>query len=97
MLLDEMRTYVACVNQHVTVELTQPQFDALVDFTYNEGCGALIESTLLKYLNAGNYGMAADHFLEWNKDQFGFNEGLEARRKLEQAMFLSQLPEEPSA
>lgn len=87
MLLDELRVYVQCVNAHVAVEITQAQFDALVDFTYNEGCGALIGSTLLRLLNAGDYHGAAEQFLVWDKDQFGINAGLLARRKLEKAMF----------
>jgi len=37
----------------VRVELTQGQFDALVDFTYNLGSIRLAGSTLLHALNAG--------------------------------------------
>ena len=59
--------YEDAVNQDVKVPLTQSQFDALVSFTYNEGTGALKESTLLKKLNEKNYHGAADQFLLWNK------------------------------
>ena len=43
------------VSSLVEVPLTQGQFDALVDFTYNMGAGRLQSSTLLRLLNAGNY------------------------------------------
>jgi lysozyme len=41
------------VAHHVTVPLTQGQYDALVSFTYNEGAGRLQSSTLLKVLRGG--------------------------------------------
>src|ERR1700761_3494421 len=47
--------YEDAVNKHVTVRLTQNQFDALVSFAYNEGTDALKSSTLLIRLNEGNY------------------------------------------
>jgi GH24 family phage-related lysozyme (muramidase) len=37
------------------VELNDGQFAALCDFTYNVGRGALARSTLLKYLNTGDF------------------------------------------
>jgi len=59
--------YEDAVNRYVKVPLTQNQFDALVSFTYNEGTGALKESTILVKLNEKNYTEAASHFLAWNK------------------------------
>jgi lysozyme len=59
--------YEQAVNQFVKVPLTQNQFDALVSFTYNEGAGALKESTLLVKLNDTDYQAAATHFLAWDK------------------------------
>ena len=53
------------VTRLVRVALTQGQFDALVDFCFNVGMGKLAASTLLKYLNAGQYGAAADESLQW--------------------------------
>jgi lysozyme len=87
--------YEDAVNQYVKVPLTQPQFDALVSFTYNEGTGALKESTLLKKLNEKDYTGAADQFLVWDKitdPQTGGKvicETLVARRKEERGLFLS--------
>jgi len=59
--------YEAAVNEFAKIPLTQNQFDALVSFTYNEGTGALRESTLLARLNERDYEAAANGFLAWNK------------------------------
>jgi lysozyme len=87
--------YEDAVNEYVKAPLTQPQFDALVSFTYNEGTGALKESTLLKKLNEKDYSGSADQFLVWDKitnPQTGEKEvcaDLVARRKQERELFLS--------
>lgn len=99
LLVEDLRYYQACVNNRVHVELTQAQFDALVDFCYNEGCGALIRSTLLRVLNTGDYDSAAEHFLEWDKVSRGGkledDPILYARRVAERKMFLSDAPTNP--
>jgi lysozyme len=73
----------AAVNHLVKVPLTQGQFDALVDFTFNLGAGRLASSTLLRYLNAGKFDAAAWELLAW--DHAGSHEisGLKARREAE--------------
>lgn len=87
--------YENAVNQYVKVPLTQNQFDALVSFTYNEGTGALKESTLLKKLNESDYTNAADQFLVWDKitdpetGQKEVCETLVARRHQERELFIS--------
>lgn len=55
------------VESLVKVELTQNQFDALVDFVFNLGKGALQSSTLLKKLNAGDKAAVPAEFMKWNK------------------------------
>ncbi len=65
LLLQDVASAVAAVNRLVTVPLTQNQFDALVDFTFNSGQGNLASSTLLRELNAGNTAGAAAQFLVW--------------------------------
>ena len=55
------------VNARVTVELTQEEFDALVDFVFNVGSGNFESSTLLKLLNQGNFAAAAEEFHKWDK------------------------------
>lgn len=65
LLKRDVQTAETCVNEHVCVPITQNEFDALVDFTFNDGTGALIGSTLLKKLNTGDYTGAADQFALW--------------------------------
>lgn len=101
MLLDDLRPCVACVASRVNVPITQPQIDALTSLVFNCGPGVLIGSHLEQDLNSGNYQEAGDRFLEW---VHGIVNGvkvvlpvLEARRKLERAMFLSELPPQANA
>lgn len=41
----------SCINNSVTVSLSQNQFDALVSFVFNIGCAAFKQSTMLQLLN----------------------------------------------
>lgn len=76
------------VNRLVKVPLTQNQFDALVDFTFNLGGGALARSTLLTYVNARNFGGAALEFHKWNQAGGKVLEGLKRRRRAEADLFV---------
>ena len=73
----------AAVTRLVKVALTQGQFDALVDFTFNLGEGKLAGSTLLADLNKGYMNDAAEQLLRW--DHAGSKElaGLKLRRQAE--------------
>ena len=76
------------VNQLVSVPLSQSQFDALVDFTFNLGSGALEKSTLLADLNEGRYNAAAAQIPLWDHAGGKVVKDLEDRRLAEQKMFL---------
>ncbi len=76
-----------CVNQYVTVELTQFEFDACVSLCYNIGCHAFKDSTLVKLLNAGDYDGAAEQFGGWNKQAGQVLAGLTTRRNAERDLF----------
>ena len=78
------------VNQMVSVDMTQDEFDALCSFAFNLGVGNLKSSTLLKKLNAGDKQGAADQFLVWNKAAGHVMAGLTRRREAERALFLSE-------
>jgi len=73
----------ATVTRLVRVDLTQGQFDALVDFVFNLGGTRLASSTLLRYLNAGKFNEAAWQLLAW--DHVGSRElpALKQRRESE--------------
>lgn len=92
----DLRTAEQAVSTLVRVPLTQGQFDALVDFAFNLGSGALAHSTLLALLNAGNAAAAAGQLLLW--DHAGATElaALKARR-LAEHRFFTALPTTQSA
>ncbi len=77
------------VNDNVQVPLTQNQFDALVDFTYNLGPKAFEDSTLLKLVNQGNMDAAADQFPLWVHAGGVVQPGLVTRRQAEQDLWNS--------
>lgn len=87
LLLEDLVRFEKCVNEHVDVPITQEQYDSLVCFAFNVGCGALIGSTLLKLLNAGNYTAAAQQFLRWDKAGGKVLAGLTRRRHAESDLF----------
>ena len=75
------------INKVVKVPLNQNQFDALVSFAYNIGNGNFDSSTLLRWLNQGNYKEASIQLLRWNKSKGIVLNGLTKRRKAEKALF----------
>ena len=89
-LASDVRDAEQAVERLVKVELSQGQFDALVDFTFNLGSKRLQDSTLLKLLNAGNYDGACEQLLRW--DHAGCTElpALKARREAECALWRAQ-------
>jgi lysozyme len=76
-----------CVNTTVKVALTQGEFDALVDFTYNCGCSAFSNSTMLRLLNTGAYSEAAEQFDLWDHAGGKVVSGLLRRREAETSEF----------
>lgn len=67
----------------VNVELAQGQFDALVDFAYNAGVGALAKSTLLKKVNAEEFDAVPNELMKWTKGGGRELPGLVRRRRAE--------------
>jgi lysozyme len=88
-LTEDMEFAFQTIADEVKVALTEGQRAALADLIYNIGSGAFNGSTLLRLLNAGQYGAAADQFTAW--DHVGSVElaGLLRRRDVEKAMFQS--------
>lgn len=80
----------------VKAPLTQSMMDALACFVFNLGYSAFLGSTLFAALNAGQYAIAADEFLKWNKaknPKTGKREplaGLIRRRQAERELFLRE-------
>jgi lysozyme len=82
-LCDDVSDAEQAVARLVRVSLTQGQFDALVDFTFNLGGVRLAQSTLLSELNKGMYDSAAQQLLLWDHAAGAVNTGLQARRQAE--------------
>lgn len=86
-LVSDIAIAEAAVNRLVGVKLTQGEFDALVDFTFNVGVGNFSNSTLIHLLNAGNYAGAANEFEKWDYCGGVVLAGLLRRRLAEKAVF----------
>jgi lysozyme len=87
LLVKDMQVADLAVNRLVTASLSQNQFDALVDFTFNLGEGVLARSTLLRVLNTGKYDYAADQLLAWDHAGGQVVAGLLRRRRAEMELF----------
>jgi|TARA_Y100000289_G_scaffold64752_1_gene77147 lysozyme len=87
MLLDELVEYENYINELVSVDLSQNQFDALVSWVYNLGPSNLRSSTLLKVLNSGDYNGVPAQIMRWNKAGGKVLEGLTRRREAEARLF----------
>ena len=88
LLIYDLNDFENCIKKNVRIPLTQNQFDALVSFCFNVGCGNFLKSTLLKKLNEGKIAEAAKEFLKWNKADGKELAGLTKRRQEEMELFL---------
>ena len=75
----------------VKVQLSPNQLGALIDFTFNVGAGNLQSSTLLRYINQGDYDIATSEFVRWNKALGVVLAGLTRRRLAEASVFRGTL------
>jgi lysozyme len=89
-LAEDIADAEAAIRQLVKVELTQGQFDALVDFVFNLGSHRLAGSTLLRLLNDGDNDEAAHQLLRW--DHAGSREllALKLRRESEYKLWMGK-------
>lgn len=87
------QTYGAAItrlNNSLKKKLNSNQASALISFVYNVGTGGVGADTQVgKALRAGNFRLAADHLLDWDKAGDEHLEGLTRRRKAERALFLT--------
>ena len=97
LLASDVRDAEQAVERMVKAPLTQGQFDALVDFTFNLGARRLASSTLLKSLNAGRYDDAAEQLLRWDHAGGQENAALKARREAEAVLWRNAPAEQQAA
>ena len=99
MLEQDIQGAEAAVGRLVYVAMTQGQFDALVDFVFNLGQGALASSTLLRDLNASEYALAGLQLLLWDHAVVAGREqevfALKERRQAELNLWLGRTPVAP--
>ena len=90
LLQEDVEQFEKYVDDNVTVELGQSQFDSLVAWTFNLGVGNLRESTMLKKLNNEDYKSVPSEMKRWNKAGGKTLDGLIRRRKAESLLFESK-------
>ena len=89
LLMKDVQKAANDVKAKVTTDITQEEFDALVDFVFNCGAGNFNGSTLLKKINAGDMEGAAHEFEKWDMAAGKHMAGLLRRRHAEAQEFLS--------
>ena len=87
LLIQDVIDHEVHIKRLVKKPLKQGEFDALSSWVFNLGGGSLANSTLLRKLNAGNYGGAANEIPRWNKAGGKVLAGLTRRRAAELKMF----------
>lgn len=89
-LRQDVQEAAGAIDDYVDVELTQPQYDALVSWAFNVGRNAVKNSTMVRMLNQGRSAKdVAPQFDRWNKDNGKVVAGLTRRRASEREMFES--------
>jgi lysozyme len=92
-ILDADMLFTRWTVQRLTkVKLTEGQFAALCDFTFNVGTGNFSQSTLLKVVNAGTFDRVPSQLARWTKAGGKEVAALARRRQREIDLFFEGLP-----
>ena len=87
LLLEEMHEYEGYINDMVTVDLQQNEFDSLVSWVFNLGPSNLSSSTLLSRINNKVWDDIPNQIKRWNKAGGQVRQGLVRRREAEALLF----------
>lgn len=87
LLMHDAGSATSCVHQAVTHPINVPQDDALIDFTFNVGCGGLQSSSALRDVNAGNFAAVPAALDLWTYANGVYLLGLHTRRVAEGVLF----------
>lgn len=85
--VEMVKPYEEAVSESCTIFLTQNQFNALTDFAYNLGVGALKSSVLIEHINS--HCMVESDFTEYDHANGKVSEVLLKRRQAEFSLFVS--------
>ncbi len=77
------------VKHLILVPLTTAQYDALVSFAFNLGCGALQRSTLRRKVNREDHAQVPREFMKWVTSGGRKLRGLITRRQAEAQLYAS--------
>ncbi|MGA7966799.1 MAG: lysozyme [Gammaproteobacteria bacterium] len=94
-LRDDIQSAVVQIQDTVTVQLTQNQFDALVSWVYNLGGASWRYSQALRMLNSGRYRQCIAHMALYDRCDGRRLPGLARRRAAEVALWEETDAEKP--
>lgn len=86
-LLYDIQMIETHMTRLIRVELLQHQWDAIVSWCFNLGCGALRRSTMLLVMNSNDLEGVTKELVRWNLVKGKLSKGLERRRKSEAHLF----------
>nr|WP_276898505.1 lysozyme [Pedobacter kyonggii] len=93
MLIKDLKSYEAAVNNNAKIPLNQNQFDAMVSFAYNAGTGAVAKVLNTWNTSKGDSVKTMAHLNQYHKwtvnGVLQVNKTLVARRKREATLFQS--------
>ena len=81
--LADVQKFEGALRACVTAPLSQGEYDAYLQLSYNIGSGAFCRSTLVRKLNALDYAGACQQILAWDKFKGKPLRGLTLRRERE--------------
>lgn len=87
LLASDIQAAATCVNQAISRQLLQREFDALTDFAFNVGRAAFLNSHLRNAVERNFLADIRNEFMAWTKVNGGQSEGLMHRRAAEYGMY----------
>ena len=94
LLLEDIHMVETHCKRLINIPLEQHQWDAIVSWCFNLGCGNLRASTMLQVINSGQIDKVSEQIVRWNKAGGKVVAGLTRRRKAEAAMFDNKVDDE---
>lgn len=89
LLSSDLQRFSDGVRKALTRPVTDNQFSAMTSLAFNIGLGSFEKSTLLEYVDRGDFTAASSEFLKWDHANGQVMPGILRRRLAEQALFNS--------